>query len=385
MEDDERLPEYNSDVMDLAEEDDSHKASMGELTCSIVKCKLCLDNFKNPVTLPCGHNFCYDCLMNRVVNTKESRNSTCSICRTSYVEFLKNNGKCRIRSNHLLDILLRLFDGYFTKNPSETDAMVQMMMAATTTCEPTVRLDGVMDNIYSMLTTQHDIDRIGVYVEQLVQTRARATLWMNKLSAELSVRKFDHPANISFNDRLHLTNINILKEAVVQFKSLRQPAYNIILIQTKPADFMNTNKFYDMPVRGITATTSIVIVQCTAHDLPTVNEFFDNNNIAYEAIVAIWQEDEKHANSRTNNASAHSRSTHFFVAGIVGQMRVFNAKNTKNKVITVTTPPLLEGDLPLQLFAELTSSMSIYHARCVINSTVTCQPDGWDICERVQN
>jgi hypothetical protein len=28
----------------------------------LLKCKLCTDIFKKPVTLTCGHTFCYNCL-----------------------------------------------------------------------------------------------------------------------------------------------------------------------------------------------------------------------------------------------------------------------------------------------------------------------------------
>lgn len=380
---DEEIPEYNADVLgdDHSEENNNQPLPIDKYTFSIAHCKICLDTLKNPVSLPCGHNFCNTCLINQTVNIQESRSSSCWVCRTSYVEFLKNNGKCRIKPNHLLDLLLRLFGQLFAENPDETEAMVQRMLMATTT-EPVEPLDNVMDNIYTLLTTQHDIDRIGVYIAQLRKTQRRATIRMGNLASELAVRKISHPADMAVNDRLHLTNLNIIKEAVVQFRTLRQPVYNVILIQTRASDFVHPTKFFDMPVRGITATTSIVIVQCTAHDIPTINEFFDNNNIVYEAIVAIWQEEEMSAAARARNVSARSRVTHFFVAGTVGQMRVFQAKNTKNKVLTVTTSSLMEGDLPLQLFAELTSLLSIYHARCVINSTITCRPDGWDICER---
>ncbi|MCB0368121.1 MAG: hypothetical protein KDD45_01460 [Bdellovibrionales bacterium] len=39
-------------------------------------CPVCINVFKRPTTLPCGHTFCYSCLLNA---TREHRQ--CPICR----------------------------------------------------------------------------------------------------------------------------------------------------------------------------------------------------------------------------------------------------------------------------------------------------------------
>ncbi|KAM5135104.1 E3 ubiquitin/ISG15 ligase TRIM25-like [Mantella aurantiaca] len=56
-------------------------ASVGRrdnLTCSI-----CKDIYKEPVTLPCGHNFCKDCIQ-RAWDNQDKGESTCSLCARRY-------------------------------------------------------------------------------------------------------------------------------------------------------------------------------------------------------------------------------------------------------------------------------------------------------------
>uniref|UniRef100_A0A3P9DTB6 RING-type domain-containing protein n=1 Tax=Maylandia zebra TaxID=106582 RepID=A0A3P9DTB6_9CICH len=58
-----------------------------ELTCSI-----CLSTFDCPVTIPCGHNFCQDCLL---ASWEDSY--SCPQCRTVFdtkPELKKNTGLC---------------------------------------------------------------------------------------------------------------------------------------------------------------------------------------------------------------------------------------------------------------------------------------------------
>uniref|UniRef100_A0A3B3CRN3 RING-type domain-containing protein n=1 Tax=Oryzias melastigma TaxID=30732 RepID=A0A3B3CRN3_ORYME len=60
----------------MAEEVESPLCSLEEeLTCSI-----CLSPFDCPVTIPCGHNFCQDCLL----ASWEDCSYSCPQCRTMF-------------------------------------------------------------------------------------------------------------------------------------------------------------------------------------------------------------------------------------------------------------------------------------------------------------
>ncbi|XP_073490965.1 E3 ubiquitin/ISG15 ligase TRIM25-like [Aquarana catesbeiana] len=60
-----------------------------------LKCSTCLDLYKEPISLKCGHNFCRDCLVT-VLDTKEgSEDYSCPECKEQYTEhpLLEINGK----------------------------------------------------------------------------------------------------------------------------------------------------------------------------------------------------------------------------------------------------------------------------------------------------
>uniref|UniRef100_A0A3B5A0C2 RING-type domain-containing protein n=1 Tax=Stegastes partitus TaxID=144197 RepID=A0A3B5A0C2_9TELE len=45
------------------------------------RCTICLDSFKNPVSIPCGHNYCLECIK-RYWDTK--RKSDCPLCKETF-------------------------------------------------------------------------------------------------------------------------------------------------------------------------------------------------------------------------------------------------------------------------------------------------------------
>uniref|UniRef100_A0A8D0BR99 RING-type domain-containing protein n=1 Tax=Salvator merianae TaxID=96440 RepID=A0A8D0BR99_SALMN len=60
-------------------------------------CSICLDHFKDPVTVDCGHNFCQVCITRCLENAKPS----CPQCR-------KPISQRNFRLNHLLANLVEL-------------------------------------------------------------------------------------------------------------------------------------------------------------------------------------------------------------------------------------------------------------------------------------
>ncbi|KAF8159347.1 hypothetical protein B0H34DRAFT_654685 [Crassisporium funariophilum] len=48
-------------------------------------CRICIDELKNPVSLPCGHIFCGDCITKALQAVQPTSNiHSCPICRSSY-------------------------------------------------------------------------------------------------------------------------------------------------------------------------------------------------------------------------------------------------------------------------------------------------------------
>ena len=44
-------------------------------------CSICLDNFKNPLTQPCGHTFCTDCFDELIKHRSSNAAIKCPLCR----------------------------------------------------------------------------------------------------------------------------------------------------------------------------------------------------------------------------------------------------------------------------------------------------------------
>lgn len=66
-----------------------------------LQCSICLDVFNDPVTTPCGHNFCKVCLE---MFWDNSQNCTCPFCKETF-------SKCPdLRCNTALKEIVQLFE-----------------------------------------------------------------------------------------------------------------------------------------------------------------------------------------------------------------------------------------------------------------------------------
>uniref|UniRef100_A0A8C6T9C9 RING-type domain-containing protein n=1 Tax=Neogobius melanostomus TaxID=47308 RepID=A0A8C6T9C9_9GOBI len=57
-----------------------NNTNMAEFFDNMLTCKLCLDTFKDPVTLGCDHSFCLSCLQK---NWDQNKTENCPVCRRS--------------------------------------------------------------------------------------------------------------------------------------------------------------------------------------------------------------------------------------------------------------------------------------------------------------
>ncbi|XP_061686840.1 E3 ubiquitin/ISG15 ligase TRIM25 isoform X2 [Syngnathoides biaculeatus] len=114
----------------MADVDDSQLSLLclgDDLTCSI-----CLCTFDSPVTIPCGHNFCQECIL---ATWKES--NSCPQCRTRYPT------KPEVKKNTVLSAVVETFNARLTK--VEADAISSGMAASKVATGTAIRCDSCME------------------------------------------------------------------------------------------------------------------------------------------------------------------------------------------------------------------------------------------------
>uniref|UniRef100_A0A3Q3EBZ7 Uncharacterized protein n=1 Tax=Labrus bergylta TaxID=56723 RepID=A0A3Q3EBZ7_9LABR len=81
-------------------------------------CSICLDVFTDPVTIPCGHNFCKTCITEHWNSTKLKARKSCLVCLVSYCEtHLKSHLTMSVLKRHqLIDPVKNLEDRMCTKH-----------------------------------------------------------------------------------------------------------------------------------------------------------------------------------------------------------------------------------------------------------------------------
>lgn len=64
-----------------------------QLDHDILSCSICLDFLKDPVTIPCGHTFCIDCLKAFWDLARERKHFSCPQCRQTFksIPYLAKN------------------------------------------------------------------------------------------------------------------------------------------------------------------------------------------------------------------------------------------------------------------------------------------------------
>ncbi|KAM6923480.1 LON peptidase N-terminal domain and RING finger protein 1 [Xenentodon cancila] len=116
------LPAVEEDEEMMMRKDDAHGESkvhrekmLGVLTVSDFECPLCIRLFFEPVTTPCGHTFCKNCIERSL-----DHNLRCPLCKQPLQEYLKNR---KYNTTILLqDILTQLFPSQLAERKQVHDA-----------------------------------------------------------------------------------------------------------------------------------------------------------------------------------------------------------------------------------------------------------------------
>lgn len=412
--DDDDTLAFDEDAFD-GEEDNVRmaKEEMNNLTFCILRCKLCAGVLNEPVSLPCGHNFCRQCLNAQMANTMDDQHCSCRVCRASFVEYTKKNGIKSFKENYLMSGLIGLLDQIDMNNDSLFD-----LVSGSYVDIPENKDAVVTKNFFNKLISHTLVDRDMVIIEgqikKLQHARRIALLRTEALRLQMEKTMSQHVDKQNFPKyvKAALINDQLVEDAKKRF-ALPKDVYNLIVIQTEPDDFKDADRFFkniiSLPIRGMAAERSIVIIECISQYLDVIiNEVFDAFQITYEGIIATWVEDDeadKNIAKTEGSSSVKKRSkpqgaaytrqtninkTHFFVSGIIGQVRAMREKNRGNDVLEIRAPVMASTILPYKLFESLAKLLSVYQNRCLIltgeshmgSSKEISLPLGWDLAKQ---
>ena len=383
------------------------KNTKDDFVFCIVLCKLCGETMSEPVSLPCGHNFCRLCLHAQMANVSDDQNCSCRICRASFVEYTKKNGVKNFRENYLLSGLIGLIDQFVDNN----DALFDLIAGSRVDLDEkknAIEIKQYMNKLASHALVDDDFVILENQIKKLEHARRIGMLRSKAFKSRLAktIIRDVKEENLPKYIRASLINDDLVDQAKHRFQ-LPKEVYNLIVIQTDPEDFRNGDRFFNnimsLPIRGIAAERSIVIVQCISQHLDIIiNEVFDVFQLTYEGIVSTWVEDdeaERRVAEMEGKAAPKRRSkpqgsmyirqvnankTHLFVAGTIGQVRAMREKNMGNTILEIKASPLPSTVIPYKMFEALTKLLSVYQNRCLILTSADKEasvPNGWDVAK----
>jgi hypothetical protein len=396
----------------IKEEDDEplikNEDGLDSLTFTFNKCRLCGDKLIDPVTLPCGHNFCLSCIEGKIADAEDRHCASCSLCGSSFLEYARANQTRRIRVNHLLAATLGVIDSYVDeKDKGNGDALMTRFVDFFKTNYEIKAANGVKTafvNLVNLDLQDQDITVMEEHIKKLTYAKQVMQMRLDSLKRVLTTEETTYlPRYI----RAGLINGELIAQAKTAF-ALPKDVYNMIVIQTDMCDFRDDDVFarqiMSMPLRGITSERCMVLIQCISQNLDMVlNSLIRVFDLTFEGILATWVEDDAAGSTINGIGGAKKRSkgmnsthsqlintfkTHLFVAASLGSVRALRESNKQHKIIQIKAKPLPEVILPNELFTSLTTLFSVYTHRCLIitgsetieaNKDIT-MPNGWDVC-----
>ena len=359
-----------------------------ELTFSFACCKLCLGRLKKPASTHCGHNFCLECIKDYVAkwsqtNANQQTKLLCPVCFLS-IRGAINGTKDIFVVNTMLEVALAVVDHVWGPERA-SDKLLDIIMA--NICDADDNEKGVMslqefiENTGNLCTSEADIIRFEKDMEDRKRILTNAVIRRAILTEELAKNSLMDATLVSAFDRGILVNKKVRDDAACVFKGLPKKVYNAILVKTTTDMFSDNEKFQrllKLPIIGLAAAASVVIVQCACHDVgKVISDLFSSPYwmVQFGAIIAVWHEDKQPRFQKTSELS----KSHFFIGGVIGPVCVLQERHKHSAIWYARVPPLSD-DLPNVIYSNLTIYLgATYSQRCVISSNnVNSIQAGWD-------
>ncbi|XP_003458821.3 nuclear factor 7, brain [Oreochromis niloticus] len=136
------------------------------------QCSICLDSFKSPVSIPCGHNFCLECIKHY---WDVAHKSECPLCKESF------RSRPELRINHALKDITEKFQRSLKEKPGYRPVPAKRQSVP----RQSSKSEEEKEKESKRIKTQ--INKTQEQYQQMIQTRIRKTEEI-KQSMELSKR-----------------------------------------------------------------------------------------------------------------------------------------------------------------------------------------------------
>lgn len=381
----------NEDVEQEDEGEEEEEEYDGPMTYSFQGCGKCLGRLRDPVTTHCGHNFCLVCITNmgaqwRMQRTSPPTKLLCPVCHTSIRGMFngpQESMSASVGVNHLLNAALAIIDQLIGPERA-ADTLVDLLVKRMGTTHEEARAQGafadIVDKVSDLALTEADILRCKKDIADQQRILDTAIAMRTVVKDELRTCRLLEATVPSPYDRGMFANLGMCRRANAVFSTLPEHVYNTILVRTTPEMFSDAAKFAELmklPIIGLAAASTVVIVECTGNNVRKVMGDLFNSPfwLADSAsIIATWHED----NSPRVVKPAEVTVCHYFVAGTIGPaVCVLKEQHKHNKTLFARVPAITR-DLPRTIYVNLAAYLGpTYTQRCVIGPTRTVQP-GWD-------
>lgn len=323
-----------------------------------LKCLQCLQNFENPATLPCGHTFCLNCIQIHASMNAEKKNQTPLICpyptcSSKIKSVVPNLEPCKILSVY---------------------------------CPPPAHLRNRIDVAdYAIATGKFEIlpchiNQLNGMINHLLEVKRKAVLSMHVADvAEKNVldseEALDPQKKIFAADMVYKAFARSFFKIDMSNTSFDK-AYEVILI-CPPFEQLIEHKclhvIKKMPIIGIAAKDSIVLVRCQDVFIDFVIEAMTAWGFEYKCIFLQWHILSDKNKTKTPSVTDNPK-IYYYLAGSIGTIRQLLHLNHQGKATIIRTTELEEH--PNKLYDVLRSQFDRFNNKVEIFNSV-CQPT-WD-------
>ncbi|XP_071976293.1 nuclear factor 7, ovary-like [Engystomops pustulosus] len=194
-------------------------------------CPICLDIYKEPMMLTCGHNFCRVCIEQALKYPYVFRNFTCPECKTDFQQrpqLMRNLKLCNVIRHLQEESQKKLQDSLreLTKEKDATKKRVESLGEQKKKIQETSEaLEKVINSFFTMI--EKDIKKFKkIVVGEISRKKEHALMQVNKVNQELEMRNHELSKKINeTQELLHAADTVILLQGP-EIKDMSRQGYN---------------------------------------------------------------------------------------------------------------------------------------------------------------